>query len=62
MLRGGAGGFGLWSIADRVNEAGGTFRVDTLPGRGARFEMEFPLQRPANRADAAGIRQQSAAG
>jgi len=39
-----SGGFGLWSIADRVNEAGGTFRVDTAPGRGSRFEMEFPLR------------------
>jgi signal transduction histidine kinase len=37
------GGFGLWSIADRVHEAGGRFSVDTAPGRGARFEMVFPL-------------------
>jgi signal transduction histidine kinase len=39
-----SGGFGLWSIADRVNEAGGRFNVETAPGRGARFEMEFPLR------------------
>jgi signal transduction histidine kinase len=39
-----AGGFGLWSIADRVQEAGGTFIVDTMPGRGSRFEMTFPLR------------------
>jgi signal transduction histidine kinase len=39
-----AGGFGLWSIADRVSEIGGQFSVDTAPGRGARFEMVFPLR------------------
>jgi len=44
MFGAASGGFGLWSIADRVTEAGGTFRVDTAPGRGSRFEMEFPLQ------------------
>jgi signal transduction histidine kinase len=38
------GGFGLWSIADRVHEAGGRFTVDTAPGRGSRFDMEFPLR------------------
>jgi signal transduction histidine kinase len=39
-----AGGFGLWSIADRVHEIGGQFSVDTAPGRGSRFEMVFPLR------------------
>ena len=38
-----SGGFGLWSIGDRVFEAGGRFTVDTAPGRGARFEMVFPV-------------------
>jgi signal transduction histidine kinase len=38
-----SGGFGLWSIADRVQEAGGHFSVDALPGRGSRFELIFPL-------------------
>lgn len=38
-------GFGLWSIADRVNEAGGTFSVDSQPGKGSRFSMRFALQR-----------------
>jgi signal transduction histidine kinase len=38
------GGFGLWSIADRINEAGGEFNIDTAPGRGSRFEMRFPLR------------------
>jgi len=44
MFGGASGGFGLWSIADRIYEAGGRFNVDTAPGRGSRFEMEFPLQ------------------
>jgi signal transduction histidine kinase len=42
-----SGGFGLWSIADRVQEAGGKFTVDTAPGQGARFEMVFPLRSEA---------------
>jgi signal transduction histidine kinase len=42
-----SGGFGLWSIADRVQEAGGRFTVDTAPGQGARFEMVFPLRSEA---------------
>ncbi len=40
------GGFGLWSIADRVSEAGGEFSVDTAPGRGARFDLTLPLRPP----------------
>ncbi|HTQ35427.1 MAG TPA: ATP-binding protein, partial [Steroidobacteraceae bacterium] len=38
-----AGGFGLWSIADRAQEVGGRFTVDAAPGRGSRFELELPL-------------------
>lgn len=38
------GGFGLWSIADRVSEVGGELAVDTAPGRGARFDLVIPLQ------------------
>jgi signal transduction histidine kinase len=38
-----ANGFGLWSIADRAQEVGGQFSVDAAPGRGARFELLFPL-------------------
>lgn len=41
---GGSRGFGLWSIADRVHEVGGRFTVDTAPGRGARFILQFPLR------------------
>jgi len=42
-----SGGFGLWSIADRVHEAGAQLTVDTSPGRGARFEIRFPLRQGA---------------
>ncbi len=42
-----SGGFGLWSIADRVQEAGGRFTVHTAPGRGSRFGMVFPLRAQA---------------
>jgi signal transduction histidine kinase len=42
-----SGGFGLWSIGDRVQEAGGRFAVDTGPGRGSRFEMVFPMSAAA---------------
>jgi signal transduction histidine kinase len=40
-----ARGFGLWSIADRVREAGGEFSVDTAPGRGSRVLFSVPLRR-----------------
>ena len=48
MFGGASGGFGLWSIADRVHEVGGSFRVDTRPGGGSRFQMEFPLRQPSS--------------
>jgi signal transduction histidine kinase len=51
MFGGASGGFGLWSIADRIHEVGGTFRVDTLPGQGSRFELEFPLRQTLHAAD-----------
>ena len=38
-----ASGFGLWSIADRAQEVGGRFTVETSPGRGSRFQLVFPL-------------------
>jgi signal transduction histidine kinase len=37
-------GFGLWSIADRAQEVGGRFAMEASLGRGARFELVFPLQ------------------
>jgi signal transduction histidine kinase len=36
-------GFGLWSVADRAQELGGHFTVETSLGRGSRFELVFPL-------------------
>ena len=36
-------GFGLWSIAERVQEHGGSFRIEAVPGGGARFELELQL-------------------
>ncbi len=38
-----ASGFGLWSIADRAQEVGGRFAVQTSLGSGSRFELIFPL-------------------
>ncbi len=35
-------GFGLWSIADRLREVGGTIQINAAEGRGARFEMLIP--------------------
>jgi signal transduction histidine kinase len=40
-------GFGLWSIADRVRDSGGEFRIETSPGHGAHFELVFPLRHAA---------------
>ena len=40
-----AEGFGLWSIAERVREAGGTLNVDTSPGRGCKVSLSLPLDR-----------------
>jgi len=51
MFGGASGGFGLWSIADRVHEVGGAFRVNTLPGKGSSFELDFPLRSAASSAD-----------
>jgi signal transduction histidine kinase len=38
-----SGRFGLWSVADRVREVGGSFDVRTAIGMGARFIMQLPL-------------------
>ncbi|HMA12748.1 MAG TPA: ATP-binding protein, partial [Steroidobacteraceae bacterium] len=38
-----SGRFGLWSVADRVRDVGGTFDVHTAIGSGARFVMRLPL-------------------
>jgi signal transduction histidine kinase len=49
LFGGRSNGFGLWSIEERVREVGGEFKVDTAPGRGARFEMILPLHRAERR-------------
>jgi signal transduction histidine kinase len=36
-------GSGLTGLADRVEALGGTFRVDSTPGRGTRLAAEIPL-------------------
>jgi signal transduction histidine kinase len=41
---GSAAGFGLWSIANRTQEIGGQFGVDSAPGKGSRVELVFPLR------------------
>jgi signal transduction histidine kinase len=52
-----SGGFGLWSVADRVREAAGAIVVDTAPGRGCKVSVVFP-----HTAVNALIRQESARG
>jgi signal transduction histidine kinase len=41
-------GFGLWSIGDRVREAGGTIDIETSPGAGCRVRLSFPLRARAD--------------
>jgi signal transduction histidine kinase len=38
-----AGGHGLANIEERVQDLGGSVRVDSAPGRGTRLEVEFPV-------------------
>ena len=38
------GGFGLWSIGERVREAGGELNVDTAPGHGCSVSITLPLK------------------
>ena len=40
---GGAGGFGLFSIRERLDLLGGRMEVDSAPGRGSRFTLLVPL-------------------
>jgi signal transduction histidine kinase len=39
-----SGGFGLWSVADRVRAAAGEMNVDTAPGKGCRVSVVFPYR------------------
>jgi signal transduction histidine kinase len=41
-----SGRFGLWSIADRIRDIGGSFDVQTAIGSGARFVLQLPLILP----------------
>jgi signal transduction histidine kinase len=35
-------GLGLWIVRQLVNAHGGTIRVESTPGEGARFEIDLP--------------------
>lgn len=41
------GGFGLFSIRERVEGLGGRLRIESQPGRGATFTIAVPLSPPA---------------
>lgn len=43
------GGWGLFSIRERLNYLGGTFRVDSRPGEGARAALTVPLPQAESR-------------
>lgn len=45
LFGGRTGGYGLWSIADRVADMGGEMNVESSPGRGSRFMLSFPTER-----------------
>ena len=38
------GGFGLFSIRERINYIGGTFEIHSQPGSGSRFILTTPLK------------------
>jgi CheY-like chemotaxis protein len=39
-------GFGLFSIQERLSVIGGTFKIDSAPGKGCRITLTAPLGRP----------------
>jgi PAS domain S-box-containing protein len=39
------GGFGLFSISERIGLLGGTFEIDSAPGKGSRFVLTVPARR-----------------
>lgn len=41
--RSGAGGFGLFTIRERLSLLGGRLQIDSVPGRGSRFILEAPV-------------------
>jgi PAS domain S-box-containing protein len=50
------GGFGLFSIRERLNLIGGKLEVDSAPGMGARFTIALSLSQPAAEGQASEIR------
>jgi signal transduction histidine kinase len=48
VLEGRSGGFGLFSIRERLEPLGGGMRVDSAPGRGARITLRLPPGRETN--------------
>lgn len=50
------GGFGLFSITERMADLGGTARILSHPGGGCAVELELPFHRPSERAEAGGTR------
>jgi CheY-like chemotaxis protein len=49
---GGTGGFGLFSIRERIGLIGGDIEIESTPGKGARFTLTVPIakRRPAQAA------------
>ncbi len=48
-LKGGkAGGFGLFSIAERLDLLGGWFDMESKPGKGSRFTLVSPIVKPSS--------------
>jgi PAS domain S-box-containing protein len=43
------GGFGLFSIRERLESIGGRFRIESSPGKGTRVTLMAPLQLPRTR-------------
>jgi signal transduction histidine kinase len=49
------GGFGLFSIRQRLDQLGGRLEIDSAPGRGSRFTIRTPIGSPcAGRGETAG--------
>lgn len=42
-FRGKGGGFGLFNIKQKLEYAGGTLRIDSVPGSGTKISITFPL-------------------